>query len=181
MLCKSIVDRKIDPIGDRIIFLLDSYDLPTTNCFHAALFVHNLWNKFQIIDESMFLHTLHGNFEETVTPRFGDVVCLTYNNGESCQHAFVYFTDTIMFEKFGPEAHHKHQVTTLNHILSWYTPKLLGLYRQEYDNQRVVSLAKILRIDPRVKCFRRKQAQNTTWFSYLLMLAVLAIFLIVIE
>jgi hypothetical protein len=134
----------------RIKYLINHTQLLDTNCFQAVLYAANLTNSFRLFGDVEFLQKIRTNCIPVRNPKFGDIICLEYNGGKNCQHAFMCIDDYRVFEKTGPGKSYKYRITKLFEAVASYDCKR-AYHLQKSNDLSTTSFITNLKL---AKCYR---------------------------
>ncbi len=156
---KSSLSKRMDL--QKVEYLLSNpLDAKNGNCFLACLFVHNLAKIKDNITEDSFLQILKSEFDKidtVVDLQKGDILCMCYNNFTSCQHAFIYWDESNVFQKSGPFPYQTYNLQGIVHTVCPYSSKQIALLcRNIKDDISSVPVTRFLEINPQNCVFRRK-------------------------
>jgi hypothetical protein len=133
------------------------------NCFVACLYVYDLVDNLNPVDDTEFLALLGQHFYKIKWSGLqrGDILCMTYNNSASCQHAFCYWDETQVFQKSGPESHQVFEICSIVHAVAAYSSKQLScMWNPQLENLENVRVIKFLDANSG-NCAYRRKSRNT--------------------
>ncbi len=120
------------------------------NCFTACLFVNNIVDVLDPVEETEFFEMLACHCYELhpgATLKRGDIMC-TKNPGITYQHAFCYFDDTLVFQK-----HNLYELVPVLRAIAGYSAKQAS---SMWDHEDAVQVSKCVGGHSPIRAYRRK-------------------------